>query len=187
MRREIQDSATRTGRYYVIRPETCREMAFECRQCGRCCMYMGDYIVIECQLGPYEFACRSVSTGTPFSARIESDKRHLFADRSWIGKHPSACHFLRPSGERIVCTIHGTSPAQCRAYRCIIARIRSPGGDDAGYMTGTLALHTSDPSLRDAWGEVESAISVSPDDAEEQIARILGKRGYWCTAPHPSH
>jgi len=156
-------------------------MPFECRQCGKCCMYMGDFIVIERQVGPYEFMGCSVSTGTPFSARIDEDKRHLFSDQSWIRKHPSACPFLRPSGSRIVCTIHQTNPVQCKAYRCVIIRIRSYDGRDLGYVTGPLALHSDDPALREEWRHVEPLLSSSPGDPEECIISSLVRKGYSCT------
>ena len=45
-------------------------------------MYMGDYIAIEHQIGPFEFACESVSTGTPFIARVDEDKRDIFLDHN---------------------------------------------------------------------------------------------------------
>jgi hypothetical protein len=51
-------------------------------------MYMGDYIVIDHMIGPFEFACESVSTGTPFHARVDDDKkRDLF--RLHISGSPS--------------------------------------------------------------------------------------------------
>ena len=58
-------------------------------------MYLGDYIVIERQLGPFSFAAESVSTGTPFIAEIDEDKRHLFVDHTFPDQHPTACRFLR--------------------------------------------------------------------------------------------
>jgi len=143
-------------------------------------MYMGDYIVIERQIGPFTFLGCSVSTGTTFLARVDADKQDLFSDRTWSVRHPSACPFLRPSGARIVCTIHETSPAQCKAYRCVIARIRTSDGVERGYVTGTYALHSEDPLLREAWREVEGEIAVDPEDAEERIPAILARRGYCC-------
>ena len=56
-------------------------------------MHMGDYIVIEHQIGPFEFACESVSTGTPFVARIDEDKHHIFLDHTFPDQHPA-----RPAG-----------------------------------------------------------------------------------------
>lgn len=155
-------------------------MAFECRQCGICCMYMGDYIVIERQIGPFAFLGCSVSTGTMFLARVDADKLDLFSDRTWSVRHPSACPFLRPSGARIVCTIHETSPAQCKAYRCVIARIRTSDGVERGYVTGTHALHSEDPLLREAWKEVEAEIAADPVGAEDRIPALLARSGYCC-------
>ena len=73
-------------------------MVFTCRQCGTCCMYLGDYIVIEQQTGPFRFACESVSTGTPFTAEIDEDKRGIFLDHTFPDQHPHACRFLRRTG-----------------------------------------------------------------------------------------
>jgi len=50
-------------------------------------MYLGDYIVIEQQTGPFTFACESVSTGTPFTAEVDEDKRAIFSDHSF-GRAP---------------------------------------------------------------------------------------------------
>jgi len=155
-------------------------MTFECRQCGRCCMYMGDYIAIERQIGPFSFLGCSVSTGTRFLARVDADKQELFLDIAWSDRHPSACPFLRPSGARVVCTIHETSPAQCKAYRCVIARIYNQEGVERGYVTGTRALHSDDPLLREAWKEVEAEIATDQEEAEDQIPSLLARRGYRC-------
>ena len=54
-------------------------MVFTCRQCGTCCMYLGDYIVIDHQVGPFEFACESVSTGTALSPGLMKTKRRSSA------------------------------------------------------------------------------------------------------------
>ncbi|MDD1718847.1 MAG: hypothetical protein LUQ25_02190 [Methanoregulaceae archaeon] len=152
---------------------------FECRQCGECCMYLGDYLVIEHEPAPFEFECCSVSTGTPFLARIDPDKHDLFRERSWIERHPHACRFLRPSaGGRIVCTIHETSPIQCKAYRCTVMRIITPEGDIVGRVTGTLALHTEDPGLRRIWESVISSIPSDAPGAEDRIAGIIRESGY---------
>ena len=155
-------------------------MTFECRQCGSCCMHLGDYIVIGQQTGPFEFEGCCVSTGMIFPARIDEDKRDLFMDRSWIDLHPSACPFLRPRGERIVCTIHETSPSQCKAFRCVILQVLSADGSVIGKVTGTLALHSSDPGLRDAWGGMERLIARHPEDAEARIQPYLEEKGYRC-------
>ena len=153
-------------------------MAFRCRMCGVCCMPMGDYIAIERQTGPFTFSCESVSTGTPFTAAIDEDKRDLFADQSWISQHPAACRFLRPRGEHVVCTIHETSPVQCRFYRCVVMRISDRSGALIGTVTGTLALHSDDTALRKIWEHALAEIPEGSADTEERLQGVLEALGY---------
>lgn len=144
-------------------------------------MFLGDYIVIEEQTGPFAFRCCSVSTGTEFMAEVDEDKRHLFADRHWIDQHPTACRFLRPDGDLIRCTIHRDSPAQCKSYRCTVLRIADAGGNEIGGITGTLALHSEDPGLRAAYDAAMREICGSDPDAEERLAVFLRNRGFLTT------
>jgi hypothetical protein len=155
-------------------------MPFECSCCGSCCLYLGDYIVIERQTAPFEFIGCCVSTGTEFIAPIDGDKREIFSDQSWIREHPSACPFLRPSGDMIICTIHGSSPVQCKRYRCTAFRISSPIGEVIGRVTGELNLHTEDPGLRSAWGDLPLYFPWSQENSEDMIRRFLEERGYLC-------
>lgn len=156
-------------------------VTFTCRQCGTCCMSLGDYIIIDKQIGPYEFACESVSTGTEFTAFVDEDKREIFCDRSFPENHPHACRFLRPDGDLLRCTIHNDSPAQCKFYRCAIMRITDPGGNVLGVVTGTLHLHSDDRMLRAVWEEAEKNIPESFSDAEERRQRYLIEHGYLVT------
>jgi Fe-S-cluster containining protein len=144
-------------------------------------MYLGDYIVIDKQLGPFEFACESVSTGTEFTACIDEDKREIFCDRSFPENHLHACRFLRPDGNLLRCTIHRDSPAQCKFYRCVIMRIADPGGNVLGVVTGTLHLHSDDRMLRAIWEVGEKNIPESSPDAEERLHRYLVESGYLVT------
>ena len=141
-------------------------------------MYLGNYIVIEQQRGPFSFACESVSTGTPFVAEIDEDKRHLFADHAFPDQHPAACRFLRPDGGLIRCTIHRDSPAQCKFYRCVVMQVLDPQGVLLGTVRGTLGLHTDDPGLRAIWEEIERKRPKADADAESWIAAFLKERGY---------
>ncbi len=141
-------------------------------------MSLGDYIVIERQTGPFTFACECVSTGTEFIAEIDVDKRTIFSDHSFPDAHPSACRFLRPDGDLLRCTIHRDSPSQCKFYRCIVMKVSDPGGRLLGTVRGTLALHSDDPVLRDAWDEIERKRPKSDEEAEPWIAEFLKKRGY---------
>jgi hypothetical protein len=153
-------------------------MVFSCTQCGTCCMYLGDYIVIEEQTGPFTFACESVSTGTPFIAEVDEDKREIFGDHSFPDHHPHACRFLRPDGDLVRCTIHRDSPAQCKFYRCVAMRIFDPAGAPLGYVTGALALHADDPGLRSIWDEIVRERPKDDAGAEPWIAAYLVKNGY---------
>jgi Fe-S-cluster containining protein len=155
-------------------------MAFTCRQCGTCCMHMGDYIIVEKQDGPFEFTGCCVSTGTEFTAMIDPDKHDLFLDQTWIRDHPSACPFLRPFGGSIVCTIHGTSPVQCKMYRCVVYRVSSIEGKVIGSVTGTLNLHSEDPDLCHTWEAIQSEIGQIPGEEEYSIKKLLEERGYRC-------
>ncbi|MDD1696782.1 MAG: hypothetical protein LUQ36_00290 [Methanoregula sp.] len=141
-------------------------------------MYMGDYIVIEHQIGPFEFACESVSTGTPFIARIDDDKHQIFLDHSFSDQHPAACRFLRPEGNLIRCVIHETRPGQCKYYRCVVMRIFDSHGNLIGTVTGNLSLHSDDPLLRGVWEEAERGISHLPVDAEIWLQKYLEDKGY---------
>lgn len=154
------------------------DMAFRCRMCGTCCMCMGDYIAIGRQVGPFTFECESVSTGTPFLAVVDEDKRDIFLDTGWLESHPAACRFLRPRDDHILCTIHGTSPAQCQFYRCEVLRVHDPGGVLIGKVTGTLALHSENPALRGIWESALREIPEGSPDIEERLQRVLEDHGY---------
>ena len=141
-------------------------------------MYLGDYIVIEQQLGPYTFSAESVSTGTPFVAEIDEDKRHLFADHTFPDQHPAACRFLRPDGDLCRCTIHRDSPSQCKFYRCVVMRVFDTAGNRIGVVTGTLSLHSDDVQLRAVWAQAEKMWPSSEDEAERWLAAFLQAKGY---------
>jgi hypothetical protein len=141
-------------------------------------MYMGDYIVIEHQIGPFEFACESVSTGTPFIARIDDDKHQIFLDHTFPDEHPTACRFLRPEGDLIRCVIHDSSPGQCKYYRCIVMRIFDSHGNLTGTVTGNLSLHSNDAVLRGLWEAEERRISQLSGDAEIWLQKYLEENGF---------
>ena len=144
-------------------------------------MYLGDYIVIEEQRGPYEFRCESVSTGTPFVAVIDENKLEIFRDHTFPDNHPHACRFLRPDGDLIRCTIHRDSPAQCKFYRCVVMSVYDLKGVLLGTVRGTLDLHTDDPGLRAIWEEVERKRPKADEEAEPWMAMFLQEKGYRVT------
>ena len=141
-------------------------------------MYMGDYIAIEHQNGPFEFTCESVSTGTPFIARIDDDKREIFLDHTFSDRHPSACRFLRPDGNLIRCTIHESSPGQCKFYRCVVMKIFDRKENLKGIVNGNLSLHSDDLQLRALWERAERKIPPGSADAEMLLQRYLENAGY---------
>jgi len=153
-------------------------MAFDCRQCGSCCMFLGDYIVIERQIGPYTFECESVSTGTPFTAEVDQDKHTIFSDFTFPEGHPAACPFLRPHGNLLRCTIHRDSPVQCKFYRCVVMRVSDAHGLLLGTVRGTLDLHSDDKGLRAVWEEVIRKRPTEDPEAEQWIAAFLKEKGY---------
>jgi Fe-S-cluster containining protein len=141
-------------------------------------MYMGDYIVIDHMIRPFEYACESVSTGTVFTARVDEDKRKIFEDQTFSDQHPAACRFLRPNGDRIQCTIHRDSPSQCKFYRCVVMRVSNEKREVIGTVTGTLSLHSDDPGLRSVWEGVWQKIKESDPDSEAKIQAFLEEHGY---------
>jgi hypothetical protein len=141
-------------------------------------MYMGDYIIIEHQIDPFEFACESVSTGTPFTARIDEDKQEIFLDSTFPDQHPAACRFLRPEGNLIRCMIHDSSPCQCKFFRCVVMKIFNQQGTQLGIVNGNLSLHSDDPHLRALWEEANRTISHLSDDAEKRLHQYLKEQGY---------
>jgi len=141
-------------------------------------MYLGDYLVIDEQTGPYSYACSCVSTNTSFQAVVDEDKRDIFDNRDFSVLHPHACPFLRPAGDdRIVCTIHSTSPAQCKIYRCIAVRIYS-GDSMVGYITGMGALHTEDPGLRALYESCLSRLPQGEQNRDGWLSRFFEDHGY---------
>ena len=141
-------------------------------------MFLGDYIVIERQTGPFSFDCESVSTGTPFTADVDEDKRAIFSDFSFPEWNPTACRFLRPDGDLLRCTIHRDSPAQCKFYRCVVMRVSDPRGLLLGTVRGTLDLHSDNPGLRVIWDDIVRRRPRSDEEAEPWIAAFLRDKGY---------
>lgn len=141
-------------------------------------MFLGDYIVIERQIGPFTFECESVSTGTPFTAEVDKDKRRIFSDFLFPDQHPTACPFLRPDKDLVWCTIHRDSPPQCKFYRCVVMCVHDQKGVPLGTVRGTLDLHSDDPQLRAVWEEVERKRPKAKEEAEPWMAMFLREKGY---------
>lgn len=141
-------------------------------------MYLGDYIVIRRQTGPFTFECESVSTGTSFKAEVDEDKREIFTDFSFPERNPTACPFLRPDGDLLRCTIHRDSPGQCKYFRCVLMHVSDGQGLLLGTVRGTLDLHSDDRGLRTVWEEIVRKRPKDDGEAEPWIASFLIENGY---------
>jgi len=149
-------------------------MVFTCRQCGECCI-SGLYCH-RATARAFEFACESVSTGTPFTACIDEDKLGIFSDCTFPDAHPHACRFLRPDGKLL------------RSRSTVTAR---PSASSTGawlcgslILTGSFVERSPGPStIRKTQrsghsGRAEKEIPESCPDAEERRAEFLTSHGY---------
>jgi hypothetical protein len=57
-------------------------------------------------------------------------------------------------------------------------RISDRSGKQLGHVTGTLALHSDDPTLRAVWEEIERKRPRADKEAELWIAVFLREKGY---------
>jgi hypothetical protein len=57
-------------------------------------------------------------------------------------------------------------------------RVLSSTGEQAGTITGTLALHSEDPALRAEYDEAMQGIRDTAPDAEELLQEFLIRRGF---------
>ncbi len=141
-------------------------------------MYMGDYIAIEHRIGPFEFACESVSTRTLFIATVDEDKREIFKDMTFPDQHPSACRSLRPEENRFRCTIHESSPCQCKFYRCVVMNVFHRDETRIGFVNGNLSLHSDDPGLKAAWEEAREKVPRLQMTLKCSCSTSLNGKGY---------
>ncbi|WP_324433506.1 YkgJ family cysteine cluster protein [Methanospirillum hungatei] len=94
-------------------------MAEPCNQCGRCCLHMRRYMVIERSIGESQHFCYFTLTKERFFARIGGDDLVRFRDRESMSRYPDSCPFLRPlENEGFCCTIYSSRPEHCRRFFC---------------------------------------------------------------------
>jgi Fe-S-cluster containining protein len=170
-------------RYMSIRSDISRDipMVFFCQQCGECCSHMSQIHRIEVDYGDLTFQLCNNYTGERRMVRVDSDKIHLFQDRSIFESWPEACPFLRgdPLHGRICCTVHQTRPDLCREFGCWRILILDSSGKRAGRIMGTRHLSAEDPVLLEFWkahaGDIQALDDASWDRA---VVRILERSGY---------
>ena len=94
-------------------------MPGECNQCGKCCLHMRRYIIIERSVGENTHYCRCKLTKEQFLVRIAGDDLKKFSDKSYLGKYPDSCPFLREYEEGAFhCVVYGSRPSHCRQFIC---------------------------------------------------------------------
>jgi len=94
-------------------------MADSCTQCGKCCLHMKRYMLIERSIGDSQHFCHFTLTKERFFARIRGEDLVRYQNREGMDQFPDACPFLRPVGnESFCCTIYSSRPEHCRRFFC---------------------------------------------------------------------
>lgn len=161
--------------------------AFICDRCGKCCVSLGQHIIIERQLNERDYYCRSKIDNTRFPVSVDPAFREEIADEVAAGDTPGTgretkpCRFLRkdPSGEGSCCAIYASRPAVCRNFRCYHTVIRNREGTVCGKVAGKNSLRTGDPVLAGVWDSSMGAIPSSDAAGwRQRVAAILAEHGY---------
>ncbi|HWQ68143.1 MAG TPA: YkgJ family cysteine cluster protein [Methanospirillum sp.] len=93
-----------------------------CNQCGKCCLSMRQYMVIERVLRESVLSCRCTLTREQFVAHVPAEDLPRFRDQTMSLQFPKACPFLRsdPEGKQGVfsCIVYSSRPGHCRTFLC---------------------------------------------------------------------
>lgn len=89
-----------------------------CTRCGKCCMHMRRYMIIERSVGDSQYYCNFSLTKERFLARIGGQDLDLFRDSRIKEQYPDACPFLRVTPDRFHCTIYASRPSHCKNFMC---------------------------------------------------------------------
>lgn len=142
---------------------------------------MGQVHKIKESRGDFEFLVNNQYTGEKTGVIIDSDKHHLFADKSIFLDQPEACPFLRyhPADRKAYCTVHLTRPEICRDFGCWRLLILNSQGTRAGRIMYQRAFFSDDADLTRLWKTCIDSLN-EPDDElwEEKITSILVNGGY---------
>ena len=156
-------------------------MAFECFQCGECCLHLGLVHSIRADLGNYRFLVFNKYTGEETLVTVDPDKHSLFDDTDIFTKNPHACPFFRhqPGSELAWCTVHLSRPELCQDYGCWRLLILNHRGSRVGKIKYIRSLISDDPLLTRIWADCIEQISEPDDQAwENEMIRILSRAGY---------
>ncbi|MDX8549220.1 YkgJ family cysteine cluster protein [Methanospirillum sp. J.3.6.1-F.2.7.3] len=94
-------------------------MADPCNRCGKCCLHMRRYMLVERSIGDTQHFCHFILTKERFFARIGGEDLVRFRDSDRMKQYPDSCPFLRPGeDESFHCTIYSFRPDHCRRFFC---------------------------------------------------------------------
>ncbi|HPY59878.1 MAG TPA: YkgJ family cysteine cluster protein [Methanospirillum sp.] len=94
-------------------------MEESCNQCGKCCLHMRRYMIIERNISDSQYFCHFSLTKERFFARLGGDDLARFRDRDSMSGYPDSCPFLRQlEDESFHCTIYSSRPEHCRKFFC---------------------------------------------------------------------
>ncbi|NLW75428.1 MAG: hypothetical protein GXY18_03245 [Methanomicrobiales archaeon] len=94
-------------------------MADPCNRCGKCCLHMRRYMLVERSIGDTQYFCHFTLTKQRFFARIGGEDLVRFRDSDRMKQYPDSCPFLRPGeDESFHCTIYSFRPDHCRRFFC---------------------------------------------------------------------
>ncbi|MGV8108071.1 YkgJ family cysteine cluster protein [Methanospirillum purgamenti] len=94
-------------------------MADPCNRCGKCCLHMRRYMLVERSIGDTQHFCHFTLTKQRFFARIGGEDLVRFRDSDRMKQYPDSCPFLRPGeDESFHCTIYSFRPDHCRRFFC---------------------------------------------------------------------
>jgi uncharacterized protein len=161
--------------------------SFICDRCGKCCISLGQSIIIERQLNDQDYYCRSRIDNAIFLAHVDKKYEEEIAEEYAAGElaqsstEKKPCHFLRkdPSGEGSCCAIYTTRPKVCQDFRCYHMLIRNRKGAVCGRVIGKNTVRTDDAALENLWSGQITSISCEDTAAwTTRVAAILEDHGY---------
>lgn len=149
---------------------------FTCTRCGKCCISLGRHIRIERSLSAVQHYVRNAVSGDLVPVTVHPDHRVLYSggegDAAW-------CPFLRKDPEGVfVCTVYETRPQICREFRCRTMVITDREGNEAGHISGTASLSSTDPVLVALWNDLLEAGRGDTGSRMETLRSGLLRHGY---------
>jgi Fe-S-cluster containining protein len=175
--------------FYTKEKSTCHQtmVNFSCDRCGKCCVSLGQSVIIERQLNDRDYYCRSKIDNAVFPVQVDTAfqeeiaEEYLAGETARSGPEKKPCVFLRqdPAGGGACCAIYATRPAVCRNFQCYHTLIINRDGEVCGRVIGKNTLRTDDPVLQNLWDNLVAPAPCS--DAAGWtgwVREILAGSGY---------